>query len=185
MLTALSIRDVVLIERLDLAFGAGLTVLTGETGAGKSILLDSLGLALGARAEAGLVRAGAQQASVTAGFAPPPGHPVLELLAEQGVGLEEDELVVRRVVSRDGRSRATINDQPVSVTLLRRAGSLLVEVQGQGEQIGLADPAVHAVLLDAYGLNADLRHATTAAWQAWREAAGALEAARTVLLDAE
>src|SRR3954465_15259804 len=110
MLTALSIRDVVLIERLDLAFGAGLTVLTGETGAGKSILLDSLGLALGARAEAGVGRAGGEQASVTASFAPPPTHPVLELLSEQGIGLDEDEVVVRRVVSRDGRSRATIND---------------------------------------------------------------------------
>src|ERR1700760_879046 len=94
MLTALSIRDVVLIERLDLQFGPGLTVLTGETGAGKSILLDSLGLALGARAEAALVRGGAEQASVTASFAPPPGHPVLDLLAEQGVAAEEDELVV-------------------------------------------------------------------------------------------
>ena len=185
MLTALSIRDVVLIERLDVAFGPGLTVLTGETGAGKSILLDSLGLALGARAEAGLVGPGAQQASVTASFAPPPGHPVLDLLEEQGVGLEDDELVVRRVVSRDGRSRATINDQPVSVALLRRAGSLLVEVQGQGEQMGLADPAVHAVLLDAYGVDPGLRHATMAAWQAWREAAGALDAARTALRDAE
>src|SRR6202142_2933453 len=112
MLTALSIRDVVLIERLDLSFGDGLTVLTCETGAGKSILLDSLGLALGARAESGLVRVGAEQASVTACFAPPPAHPVLDLLAEQGVALEDDELLVRRVVSRDGRSRATINDQP-------------------------------------------------------------------------
>src|ERR1700712_877926 len=121
MLTALSIRDVVLIERLDLAFDHGLTVLTGETGAGKSILLDSLGLALGARADSGLVRAGAEQASVTACFAPPPGHPVLAVLAEQGIALDEDEIVVRRIVSRDGRSRATINDQPVSVALLRRA----------------------------------------------------------------
>jgi DNA repair protein RecN (Recombination protein N) len=185
VLNALSIRDVVLIERLDLAFGAGLTVLTGETGAGKSILLDSLGLALGARADQALVRVGAEQASVTARFAPPPGHPVLDLLAEQGVGLDEDELVVRRAVSRDGRSRATINDQPVSVALLRRAGSLLVEVQGQGEQMGLADPAVHVVLLDAYGVNSSLRHATTAAFEAWREASGLLEAAQAALADAE
>ncbi|MBV8912215.1 MAG: DNA repair protein RecN [Acetobacteraceae bacterium] len=184
MLTALSIRDVVLIERLDLAFSSGLTVLTGETGGGKSILLDSLGLALGARADAGLVRAGAEQASVAASFAPPPGHPVLGLLQEQGLALEDDELLVRRVVSRDGRSRATINDQPVSVALLRRAGSLLVEVQGQGDQMGLADPAVHAVLLDAYGVAPDVRGAATAAWHGWREAADALEAARTALADA-
>ena len=114
MLTALSIRDVVLIERLDLAFGPGLTVLTGETGAGKSILLDSLGLALGARAEAGLVRAGAEQASVTACFSPPPGHPVQALLDEQGLETEDD-IVLRRMVRRDGRSRAFINDQPVGV----------------------------------------------------------------------
>jgi DNA repair protein RecN (Recombination protein N) len=110
MLTALSIRDVVLIERLDLNFGPGLTVLTGETGAGKSILLDSLGLALGMRAEAGLVRTGATQASVTASFAPPEGHPATTLLGEQGIEAE-DELVLRRVLGRDGRSRAFINDQ--------------------------------------------------------------------------
>ncbi len=184
MLTALSIRDVVLIERLDLRFGPGLTVLTGETGAGKSILLDSLGLALGARAEAGLVRTGVDQASVTACFAPPPGHPALELLADQGLALEDDEVVIRRVVSRDGRSRATINDQPVSVTLLRRAGSLLVEVQGQGDQMGLADPAVHAVLLDAYGVPPGVRADVAASWRAWRESAAALDAARAAILEA-
>src|SRR5579864_3376556 len=100
MLTALSVRDVVLIERLDLAFAAGLTVLTGETGAGKSILLDSLGLALGARADAALLRAGAEQAGVTACFAPPPGHPVGALLDEQGLPAE-DELALRRVVLKD------------------------------------------------------------------------------------
>lgn len=184
MLTALSIRDVVLIERLDLHFNAGLTVLTGETGAGKSILLDSLGLALGARAESGLVRAGAEQASVTACFSPPPGHPALDLLAEQGVVLE-DELVVRRVVSRDGRSRATVNDQPVGVALLRRAGALLVEVQGQGDQIGLADPAVHARLLDAYGVPPKVRAAVGQSWRAWRDAAAALDAARTAIAEAQ
>ena len=184
MLTALSIRDVVLIERLDLEFGAGLTVLTGETGAGKSILLDSLGLALGARADAGLVRSGAEQASVTACFAPPPGHPALDLLAEQGVALE-DEIVVRRVVSKDGRSRATINDQPVGVALLRRAGSLLVEVQGQGDQMGLADPAVHATLLDSFGVHAAVSADVGAAWRAWRDAAATLQAAKTVIAEAQ
>ena len=185
MLTALSIRDVVLIERLDLQFGPGLTVLTGETGAGKSILLDSLGLALGARAEAGLVRTGVEQASVTACFAPPPGHPALELLAEEGVALEDDEMVVRRVVSRDGRSRATINDQPVGVTLLRRAGRLLVEVQGQGDQLGLADPALHAVLLDAHGVPPGVRGNVAASWRTWRDSAAQLEAARAAMLDAQ
>ncbi len=184
MLTALSIRDVVLIERLDLRFGAGLTVLTGETGAGKSILLDSLGLALGARADAGLVRSGADQASVTASFAPLPGHPIHALLDEQGIGLE-DEVVVRRVVNRDGRSRASINDQPVGVALLRRAGLLLVEVQGQGDQMGLADPANHLVLLDAFGVDRVVRDSVRQAWARLRacteqlaEARAAIEAAQ-------
>ena len=184
MLTALSIRDVVLIERLDLRFGDGLTVLTGETGAGKSILLDSLGLALGARAESGLVRVGAEQASVTASFSPPPGHAALELLAEQGVALE-DEIVVRRVVQRDGRSRATINDQPVGVALLRRAGAMLVEVQGQGDQMGLADPAGHAALLDAYGVPGPVRALVTTTWRTWRDSAARLQAARTAIAEAQ
>ncbi len=176
MLTALSIRDVVLIERLDLRFGPGLTVLTGETGAGKSILLDSLGLALGARAEAGLVRTGADQASVAASFAPPLGHPVHALLEEHGID-DEEEVIVRRVVNRDGRSRASINDQPVGVALLRRAGALLVEVQGQGDQAGLADPANHLPLLDQFGI-------PHAAIEAVRTRWAALAAARTRLAEA-
>jgi DNA repair protein RecN (Recombination protein N) len=184
VLTALSIRDVVLIERLDLAFGPGLTVLTGETGAGKSILLDSLGLALGARADAGLVRAGADHATVTACFAPPVGHPLTPLLSEQGLDAE-GEVVLRRVLSRDGRTRAFINDQPVGVALLRRASSLLVEVQGQHEQIGLADPASHAALLDAFGVSRPLREATAAQWRTWREAIEALDAARAAIAAAE
>jgi DNA repair protein RecN (Recombination protein N) len=177
MLTALSIRDVVLIERLDLNFGAGLTVLTGETGAGKSILLDSLGLALGARAESGLVRTGADQASVTACFAPPSGHPIGALLAEQGLEAE-DEIVLRRVLGRDGRSRAFLNDQPVGVALLRRAGALLVEVQGQHEQMGLADPSGHRELLDAFGVSPARRQAVERAWREWRSALAALTAVR-------
>ncbi len=184
MLTALSIRDVVLIERLDLSFGAGLTVLTGETGAGKSILLDSLGLALGARADAGLVRAGAGQAGVTACFAPPAGHPVGTLLTEQGL-VAEDDVVLRRVVTRDGRSRAFINDQPVGVALLRRAAALLVEVQGQHEQIGLAEAASHAGLLDAFGVARPLREAVASAWRGWRGATDALAAAREAIAAAQ
>ena len=183
MLTALSIRDVVLIERLDLQFGPGLTVLTGETGAGKSILLDSLGLSLGARAEQGLVRDGAEQASVAACFTVSPGHAALSLLAEQGVELE-DEVVLRRVVSKDGRSRATVNDQPVSVGLLRRAGALLVEVQGQHDQMGLADPAGHAALLDSFAGNEALRRAAGKAWNDWRKAEAALDTARTEIAEA-
>ena len=150
MLASLAIRDVVLIERLDLAFGPGLTTLTGETGAGKSILLDSLGLALGQRAESGMVRAGQSQASVAAAFHPPAGHPAFDMLREQGIE-PDDDLVLRRVVQADGRSRAFVTDQPVGVALLRRLGALLVEVQGQHDQVGLADPASHAGLLDAFG----------------------------------
>ena len=184
MLTALSIRDIVLIERLDLAFAAGLTVLTGETGAGKSILLDSLGLALGARAETGLVRAGAEQASVTACFSPPPGHSVGALLEEHGLAADED-IVLRRVVTKDGRSRAFINDHPVGAGLLRRAGALLVEVQGQHEQMSLADPASHAGLLDAFGVPAALRADTSSSWQAWRDAMRRLDDAREAIAAAE
>jgi DNA repair protein RecN (Recombination protein N) len=184
VLTALSIRDVVLIERLDLTFDQGLTVLTGETGAGKSILLDSLGLALGARAETGLVRATAEQASVTACFAPPASHPVSEVLEEHGL-TGDDEVVLRRVVTRDGRSRAFINDHPVGVGLLRRVGGLLVEVQGQHEQMSLADPSSHAGLLDAFGVPAALRIAVSESWRAWRDALRQLEHAREKIAAAE
>src|SRR5690606_13571962 len=171
MLSQLSIRDIVLIERLDLEFAPGLTVLTGETGAGKSILLDALGLALGARADSGLLRHGAEQASVTAAFALPAGHPSQELLKEQELEAEEGTLVLRRVLGADGRSRAFVNDQPASVGLLRSLGDLLVEVQGQFEQRGLLDGASHRGLLDAYaGLQLaldDLR----SRYEAWRAAA--------------
>ncbi len=184
MLTALSIRDVVLIERLDIPFGPGLTVLTGETGAGKSILLDSLGLALGARAEAAQIRTGAVRASVAASFTAPVGHPVHAVLAEHGLEAEED-LVLRRVVARDGPSRAFINDQPVGVALLRRIGVLLVEVQGQHEQMGLADPSTHAALLDAFGVGLTLRSAAADGWRAWRDCLAELEAARAALELAE
>jgi DNA repair protein RecN (Recombination protein N) len=177
MLTALAIRDVVLIERLDLTFGPGLTALTGETGAGKSILLDSLGLALGMRAEAGLVRTGAAQASVTAVFSTAADHPVCDVLSEQGL-VPDEELTLRRVLGQDGRSRAFINDQPVGVALLKRIGSLLVEVQGQHEQMGLADPASHVGLLDAFGVPPELRAACGDAWRRWRGAMSALEEAR-------
>ena len=180
MLTALSIRDVVLIERLDLGFGPGLTVLTGETGAGKSILLDSLGLALGERAESGLVRVGAEQATVAAEFAPPPAHPAFALLAEQGIEAD-DGIVLRRVLSRDGRSRAFVNDAPVGAGLLRRVGALLVEVQGQHDQMGLADPAGHVALLDAYGVAPVLRETVAARHRGWRTAAVALAAARDAI----
>jgi DNA repair protein RecN (Recombination protein N) len=176
MLSSLSIRDVVLIERLDLSFGVGLSVLTGETGAGKSILLDSLGLALGMRAEAGLVRAGQAQASVAAVFQPPTGHPAHSILAEQGMEAEE-VIVLRRVVQADGRSRAFVNDQPVGVALLKRLAATLVEVQGQHDQVGLADPATHAALLDAFGALDGQRGKVAVAHRAWKQAESELRAA--------
>ncbi len=184
MLAGLAIRDVVLIERLDLAFGPGLTALTGETGAGKSILLDSLGLALGGRAEAGMVRAGQPQASVAAAFAPPAGHPAFDILREQGIE-PEDDLVLRRVVQADGRSRAFVNDQPVGVALLRRIGATLVEVQGQHDQVGLADPSSHAGLLDAFGALDARRAATADAWAGWRTATKRLAEAREAIAAAQ
>ena len=180
MLTALSIRDVVLIERLDLSFGPGLTVLTGETGAGKSILLDSLGLALGARSDAALVRAGVASASVAARFQPPPEHAVHALLDELGLP-REDEIVLRRAVDRGGRSRAWVNDAPVGAAALKQIGQLLVEVQGQHDQMGLADPAGHLKLLDQFGTPPDLRTALAARYRAWRAAAERLDAARAAI----
>jgi DNA repair protein RecN (Recombination protein N) len=180
VLTALSIRDVVLIERLDLQFGAGLTVLTGETGAGKSILLDSLGLALGARSDAALVRAGTAQATVAARFQPPPEHAVHALLDELGLP-REDEIVLRRAVERGGRSRAWVNDAPVGAAALKQIGQLLVEVQGQHDQMGLADPAGHLKLLDVFGTPPDLRAELAARHRAWRAASERLEAAREAI----
>ncbi|HVY18199.1 MAG TPA: DNA repair protein RecN [Rhodopila sp.] len=184
MLTTLSIRDVVLIDRLDLSFEPGLTVLTGETGAGKSILLDSLGLALGARAETGLVRTGADQASVTACFTPPDDHGVNTILQEQGLAIE-DEIVLRRIVNKDGRSRAFVNDQPVGIALLRRIGEQLVEVQGQHEQMSLADPTRHGALLDAFGGLGPECGGVNAAWRAWQEAVTELDGAREAIAAAE
>lgn len=176
MLTALAIRDVVLIDRLDLDLAAGLCALTGETGAGKSILLDALGLALGARGEAALVARGATQASVTASFELADQHPVWALLAEQGV-VSERPLVLRRVVGADGRSRAFVNDQPVSVGLLRQIGELLVEVHGQHESLGLLDVGRHRAEIDAYAGLDDKVAALGEAWAAMRKVDEALTAA--------
>src|SRR5438477_768666 len=173
MLIGLWIRDVVLIEALDLSIGPGLTVLTGETGAGKSILLDALGLALGARAEARLVRPGAAAASVSAAFAVPTDHPALALIAEAGIANEES-LVLRRSLGADGRSRAFVNDQPVSVGLLRQLGDSLVEIQGQFDERGLLDPGTHRFLLDAFAGLAAEAAAVAQAHAGWREADAAL-----------
>lgn len=167
-LASLSIRDVVLIEKLVLSFARGLSVLTGETGAGKSILLDALGLALGARADSSLVRHGAEQAAVTAEFDLAADHPAFDILKEQG--LEPDErLIIRRTVTADGRSRAWVNDQAVGVGILRRLGEELVEVHGQFDTHGLLNPATHRGVLDAFGrLDAKAAH-VAAAYRAWRQ----------------
>src|SRR5688572_20891241 len=169
MLTGLSIRDVVLIESLDLEFGPGLGVLTGETGAGKSILLDALGLALGTRADSGLVRGGQGQAAVSVAFEVPAGHPAVALLEENGlVGEPGEPLTIRRIVKADGGSRAFVNDQSVSAGLVRELGGLLVEIHGQHDDRGLLNPRGHRALLDAFG-RLDTAPAA-AAWQRLRDA---------------
>lgn len=170
MLTSLSIRNVVLIEKLDLTFQTGLTVLTGETGAGKSILLDSLGLALGVRADSALVRQGEDQASVTAVFEEA-GELIADILDEHGLSpdLKADGLIVKRVLGADGRSRAFVNGEPTTIGALRAIGDALAEVHGQFENQRLLDPSAHRGLLDAYGaLGSDLS-VTVDAWNVWRE----------------
>ena len=171
MLATLSIRDFVLIEKLDLDFahGGGLGALTGETGAGKSILIDALGLALGARAESGVVRRGAAQASIAASFDLPRDHAARSVLAEQGLD-GEDVLTLRRMIGADGRGRVFVNDQPASVALLRRLGDTLVEIQGQMDQHGLLDTATHRGSLDAFAGLEKQAAAVASAWAAWRSA---------------
>jgi DNA repair protein RecN (Recombination protein N) len=157
MLTRLSIRDIVLIERLDIDFAKGLAALTGETGAGKSIVLDAFALALGARGDVALVRHGVDQGQVTAAFDLPGEHPAHALIDAHGIP-SEDELILRRVQLADGRSRAFINDQPVSVQVMKAVGAALVEIHGQHDERALVDAATHRRLLDAFGgLEADAR----------------------------
>jgi DNA repair protein RecN (Recombination protein N) len=171
MLIGLTIKDVVLIEALDLDVGPGLTVLTGETGAGKSIVLDALGLALGQRADAGLVRRGSAQALAGASFSPPTSHPIWSFLEERGFAADPAEpLMLRRQLSADGRSRAFINDQPASVAVMREVGAMLIEVHGQHETVGLLDSRTHRALLDAYGEVAPAAGETAEAWRAFTAA---------------
>lgn len=177
MLTELSIKDIVLIERLDLAFAAGLSVLTGETGAGKSILLDAFALALGARGDGSLVRQGETQGQVTAVFHPTKDHPVHALLKDFDIP-DEGDVILRRIQFADGRTRALVNDQTVSVQALKAIGASLVEIHGQHDDRALADPASHRIILDDFsGAVAELA-AVADAHQKFKAARDALAAHR-------
>ncbi|RWX78473.1 DNA repair protein RecN [Neorhizobium lilium] len=169
MLIQLSIRDIVLIERLDLSFESGLSVLTGETGAGKSILLDSLSLALGGRGDGGLVRHGEDKGQVTAVFDVSGNHSARKLLRDNGID-DDGDLIFRRVQSSDGRTRASINDQPVSVQLMRQAGQTLVEIHGQHDDRALIDTDAHRMLLDAFTGLTDEVQQLSGLYRAWRDA---------------
>jgi DNA repair protein RecN (Recombination protein N) len=174
MLARLSIRDIVLIDRLDIDFGSGLAVLTGETGAGKSILLDAFALALGARGEAALVREGAEHGQVIAAFEIGQDHPARRLIADNGLS-GEDELILRRVQFADGRTRAFVNDQPVSVQVLRALGAALVEIHGQHDERAFVEAATHRALLDAYGrIEADAADVADL-WTQWRQREAAVQ----------
>ena len=177
MLARLSIRDIVLIDQLDLEFADGLTILTGETGAGKSILLDALSLALGARGDGALTRHGEAQGQVTASFDLAPDHPVFAALADQGVRAD-GELILRRIQLADGRTRAFVNDQSVSAQTLRAVAAGLVEIHGQHDERALLDASTHRALVDAYGGHGALVEATRSAFAALRRAESELEAER-------
>lgn len=175
MLTGLSIRNVVLIEALDLEFGAGLTALTGETGAGKSIVLDALGMATGARSDRGLVRAGTDKAQAIAGFTL--SNSVAKLLEENDIEIDPNEdVTLRRSLTKDGRSKAFINDQAVGVKLLSQVGTLLLEVHGQHDGKGLLDPSTHIHLLDLFGSHQNLVAKCSAAYKARRDTQAQVEA---------
>ena len=185
MLQSLSIRNVVLIDKLDLDFKSGLSVLTGETGAGKSILLDSVGLVLGNRAETSLIRHGEDKLSVTASFSlPPSGNPLWKIFKENELEVE-DELIIKRVLSRDGKGKIFINDQTVSAKLLKEAGKYLVEIHGQFDNQGLLNPANHRDVLDAFGAYPFLLENTKAKFSAYRNARKARREAEENILHAK
>ena len=178
MLSRLSIRDIVLIDRLDIDFAEGLAVLTGETGAGKSILLDAFALALGGRGDQALVRQGVEQGQVTAVFDVARDHPARAILTADDIPAE-DELILRRVQLADGRTRAFVNDQPVSVQVLKQLGSALVEIHGQHDERALVDAGTHRRLLDAFGGLEDQAAKVEGLWEARREAQAAADAHRS------
>ena len=170
MLCSLSIRNVVLIDKLDLEFGSGLSVLTGETGAGKSILLDSLGLVLGNRAETSLIRKGEDKLSVTAVFSlPEKGHQLYELAEEFDLDLE-DELVIKRSLDSNGKGKIFVNDQQVSLKVLKEIGRWLVEVHGQFDNQGLLNPALHRGILDGYGQYEEAKAQTAEKYALYKQA---------------
>src|SRR5262245_5029341 len=169
MLARLSIRDIVLIERLDIDFASGLSVLTGETGAGKSILLDALSLALGARGDASLVRHGAAQGQVTAVFDVPRNHPARMLLADNAVD-DDGDIILKRVQAADGRTRVFVNDQPASVSLMREIGRALVEIHGQHDDRALVEPGMRRQLRDAFGGHVGHADGVADQWKRWRGA---------------
>jgi DNA repair protein RecN (Recombination protein N) len=175
MLSRLSIRDIVLIDRLDIDFAKGLAVLTGETGAGKSILLDAFALALGGRGDQMLVRHGVEQGQVTAAFDVARDHPARALLAADDIPAE-DGLILRRVQLADGRTRAFVNDQPVSVQVLKQVGSALVEIHGQHDERALVDAGTHRRLVDAFGGLEEQTARVGQLWEARREAQAAADA---------
>jgi len=184
MLTRLSIRDIVLIDRLDIDFGTGLAALTGETGAGKSILLDAFALALGARGDAALVREGAEQGQVIAAFDVAADHPARRVLADNALVADldaADELIVRRVQFSDGKTRAFVNDQPVSVQVLRALGTALVEIHGQHDERAFVDAATHRALLDAYGGSEDEAAGVARLWAERRDCEAAVAAHRSAI----
>ncbi|MCP4618824.1 MAG: DNA repair protein RecN [Bradyrhizobium sp.] len=180
MLARLSIRDIVLIERLDIEFSRGLAVLTGETGAGKSILLDAFALALGGRGDATLVRHGAEQGQVTASFDVPKDHPASKILADNGLE-DTGEMILRRVQLADGRTRAFINDQSISVQTLKAVGAALVEIHGQHDERALVDASTHRRLLDAFGGHEKDVATVESLWEARRTASASLEEHRAAM----
>ena len=185
MLTRLSIRNIVLIEAAEIPFADGLCVLTGETGAGKSILLDALGLVLGRRGESRLVRTGADQASVSAEFELGSKHETLRaLLEEQGLP-QEDLLIIRRVLNKDGGGRAYVNGESVPIATLKHLGELLVEIHGQHDQRGLMESANHAIALDRFaGLESE-RATVAEAYRNWKAARSAREMLETAIAEAK
>jgi DNA repair protein RecN (Recombination protein N) len=177
MLSRLSIRDIVLIDRLDIDFAEGLAVLTGETGAGKSILLDAFALALGARGDQSLVRQGMEQGQVSAVFEVARNHPARAILKANDIA-SEDDLILRRVQFADGRTRAFVNDQPVSVQVMKQLGEALVEIHGQHDERALVDAGTHRRLLDAFGGLETTAGGVAALWEARRAAEEAASAHR-------